>query len=105
MVTLRLKMYSYLKDDDHDECSEKKKAKGTKKCVIKREIKFQNYKVHLKNNKTILKSRQRFRTETHNLFTEKVNKIVLSANDDKRIQTLDGFNSYLYGTDPETVCK
>ena len=35
-VALRLKTYSYLTDD----CKEKKKAKGTKKCVIKRRLKF-----------------------------------------------------------------
>ena len=39
-VTLRPKTYSYLTDD----CKEDKKAKGTKKCVIKRMIKFNDYK-------------------------------------------------------------
>ena len=36
-VTLRVKAYAYLKDDD----SEHKKAKGTKKCVIKRRLLFE----------------------------------------------------------------
>ena len=40
IVTLRPKTYSYLTDD----CKEDKKAKGTKKCVIKRIIKFNDYK-------------------------------------------------------------
>ena len=39
-VRLRAKIYSYLIDD----VSEDKKAKGTKKCVIKRKLKFENYK-------------------------------------------------------------
>ena len=39
-VGLRAKTYSYLIDDG----SEDKKAKGTKKCVIKRKLKFENYK-------------------------------------------------------------
>ena len=39
-VGLRAKTYSYLKDNN----SEDKKAKGTKKCVIKRKFKFQDYK-------------------------------------------------------------
>ena len=39
-VELRAKTYSYLMDDS----SEDKKAKGTKKCVIKRKHKFENYK-------------------------------------------------------------
>ena len=38
-VALRPKTYSYLTDD----CKENKKAKGTKKCVIKRMIKFDDY--------------------------------------------------------------
>ena len=37
---LRAKTYSYLIDDG----SENKKAKGTKSCVIKRKLKFENYK-------------------------------------------------------------
>ena len=37
---LRAKTYSYLVDD----CSEGKKAKSTKKCVIQRKRKFENYK-------------------------------------------------------------
>ena len=37
---LRAKTYSYLIDDG----SEDKKAKNTKKCVIKRILKFENYK-------------------------------------------------------------
>ena len=51
---LRTKAYEYLMDDD----SEKKKAKGTKKCVIKRRLKFNDYKDCLFNDKTILKSQQ-----------------------------------------------
>ena len=44
IVWLRAKTYSYLIDDG----SEDKKAKGTKKCVIKRKIVFENYKNCLK---------------------------------------------------------
>ena len=43
-VGLRAKSYSCLIDDS----SEDKKAKGTKMCVIKRKIKFENYKNCLK---------------------------------------------------------
>ena len=39
-VGLRAKTYSYLVDDS----SEDKKAKGIKKCVIKRKLRFENYK-------------------------------------------------------------
>ena len=51
-VALRAKAYAYLIEDG----SEHKKAKGTKKCVIKRELMFENYKDSLFNDKIILKS-------------------------------------------------
>ena len=55
-VNLRPKTYSYLIND----CKEDKKAKGTKKCVIKRMIKFNYYKNCLLKDEVILKSQQRF---------------------------------------------
>ena len=75
-VAIRPKIYSYSMDDD----SEAKKAKGTKKCVIK-------IKDCLLNDEIILKSEQRFKSEAHNIYTEEINKIALSSNDDKRLQT------------------
>ena len=56
LVALGLKTYSYLTDD----CEEDKEAKGTKKCVIKRRLKFNDYKDCLLNNQVVLKSQQRF---------------------------------------------
>ena len=91
---LRAKTYTYLMDDD----SEKKKAKGIKKCVIKRRLMFENYKDSLFNNKTILKSQLRFKSDHHNVYTEEVNKTALSSNDDKRLQTFDRVTTYQYGT-------
>ena len=44
-----------------DDNSEVKKSKGTKKCVIKQELMFENYKDCLFNNKTILKLQHRFK--------------------------------------------
>ena len=57
-IALRPKTYSYLIDDD----SEAKKAKGTKKCLIKRMLKFSDYKTCLLDNKIVLKSQQRFKS-------------------------------------------
>ena len=91
---LRAKTYSYLMYDN----SEVKKSKGTKKCVIKRRLMFENYKDSLFNNKTILKSQLRFKSDHHNVYTKEVNKIVLSSNDDKRLQTFDRVATYPYGT-------
>ena len=58
-VALRPKTYSYLTAD----CKEDKKAKETKKCVIKRMIKFNDYKICLLNGKAVLKSQQRFKSK------------------------------------------
>ena len=99
--TLRAKTYSYLMDDD----SEVKKSKGTKKCVIKRELMFENYKDCLFNDKIILKSQQRFKSDHHNVYTEEINKIALSSNDDKRLQTSDRIKTYPYGTNAFKVCE
>ena len=78
--------------------NEHKKAKGTKKCIIKRELTFEYYKDSLFNDKIILKSQQRFKSDHHRVYTEEVNKIALSSNDDKKIQTFDKVTTYPYGT-------
>ena len=65
-VGLRAKTYAYLIDDD----SEHKKAKGTKRSVIKGRLMVKNYKDCLFNNKMILKSEQRFKSDHHNVYTE-----------------------------------
>ena len=83
-VTLRAKTYSYLMDDD----TEHKKAKRTKKCVIKRILMFKDC---LFNN--------------HNVYTEQINKITLNSNDDERLQTFYKIATYPYGTNIFKVCK
>ena len=92
-VTLRPKTYPYLTDDDKGD----KKAKGTKKCVIKKMIKFNDYKKCLLNDEVILKSQQRFISKKLDVYTENVNKIAISNNDDKRIVSSDNITSYPYG--------
>ena len=62
-VGLRPKTYSYLIDNGNNN----KKAKGTQKCIIKRILKFNDYKNCLLNNEIILKSQQRFKSEAHNV--------------------------------------
>ena len=98
---LRPKTYSYLMDDGGGD----KKAKGTKKCVIKRTITFNNHKDCLLKYESILKLQRRFKSERHDVYTEEINKIALSSNDDKRLQTFDRITSYLYGTSAGKVCK
>ena len=62
-----------------------KKPREQKKCVIKRGLMVKNYKDCLFNDKTILKSQQRFKSDCHNVYTEQINKISLSSNGDKRL--------------------
>ena len=84
---------------------EDKKAKGTKKCVIKRMIKFDDYTKCLLNGEVILKSQQRFINKKHDVYTENINKIALSDNDDKRIVSSDKITSYPYGYKGKNVLK
>ena len=49
---------------------------------------FENYKDSLFNDKIILSSQQRFRSDHHRVYTEEVNKVALSSNDDKRLKNM-----------------
>ena len=57
------------------------------------------------NNKIILKSQQRFKSDHHNVYTEEINKIALSSNDNKRLQTSDRIKTYPYETNTFKVCE
>ena len=92
IVALRPKAYSYITND----FIEMKKAKGTKKCVVNKMLRFDDYKKCLFDNGKVLKSQQRFKSENHELYTENINKIALSCDDDKRIVTSDRITSYPY---------
>ena len=100
-VALRAKTYANLDDGGN----ERKKSKGTKKSVIKQKLIFQNFKDCLLNNKTVYRSQERFKSYNHDVYTEEVNKIALSSNDDKRLQTFDGTETYPYGTNAFKVCE
>ena len=80
-----------------DEFIQLKKAKGTKKCVVKEMLKFEDYKKCLFGNEIMLKSQQRFKSENHKVYTENINKIALSSDNDKRIIASDRITSYPYG--------
>ena len=97
--------------------SEQKNIAGSKNCVIKRKLKLEDFKncleaaqienkinhlekhkidedslkedhkKFIKNDKLILKTQQRFKSEKH-VFTEEINKTVLSSNYDTRIQSI-----------------
>ena len=99
VVALRANTYPYWMDGYYDDDYEKnkitnKKAKGTKKCIIKRRLMFENYKKFLFNSKTVYRSQKRFKSYYHDVYTEQVNKIALSNNDDKRLQTFHRVTTY-----------
>ena len=111
------------------------KEKSTKRCAIKRKLKFEDYKNCLqatqlenkikhvkkneidinsfkkdykdfiKNNKLILKTLQSLESVQHNVFTEEINTIALSSNDDKRMQSIDSTETYAYETGKDLVSE
>ena len=124
-VRLRTKTYSYLKDNNDED----KNAKGTKKFIINRKLKFEDYKnclevaeiknktnhleknkidvdspkKFIKNNKLILKTQQKFKSEGDNIFIEDIKKIALSSDDE--LQSTDSIEAYAYGMNKDLVCK
>ena len=73
--------------------------------MIKIELQFNDYKNCLLNDKVVLKSQQRFKSDRHDAYTENVNKIALSNNVDKRLSTFNKITTYPYGTNVGKVCK
>ena len=53
----------------------------------------------------MLRSQLRFKNDHHDVYTEEVNKIALSSNDDKRLQTFYRVTSYPYGKNAFKVCE
>ena len=88
-VGLRAKLYSY----KMFEGEESKKCKGVKKSVVKKSITHEDYKKCLTNRKSQLRKMNVIRSYKHNVFTEEVNKVALSADDDKRHILEDGINT------------
>ena len=109
-VALRTKTFAYLMNGYNEDHYDKKKiinkkAKGTKKCVIKRRLMFENYINSLFNDKIILQSQQRFKSDRPNVYTEQINKIALSSNYDKRLQTFDKITTYPHRANTFKVCE
>ena len=69
----------------------------------KNQIDVDSFKEIIKYNKLILKTRQRFKSERHNVFTEEINKIALSSNYDKRMQSIDSTESCAYRMNKDLV--
>ena len=66
---------------------------------------FENYKDCLFNDKNILKPQQRFKSDRHGEYTEEVNKIALTSNDNKRLHAFDRVTTFPYGATAFIVCR
>ena len=64
-----------------------------------------NHKEFIRNNRSTLKTHQRFKSERYNGFTEELNTTVLSSNDDKRIQSIDFVETYPYGMSEDLISE
>ena len=60
-------------------------------------INFNDYKKCLLNDEVMLKLQQGFTSKKHDVYTENINKIALTNNDDKRIVSSNKITSYPYG--------
>ena len=92
-VGLRSELYSYKMFEGKEE----KKCKGIKKVVVKKQISFEDYKECLLSKQPQMRKINVIRSHQHEIFSETVNKIALSANDDKRIILDDGISTLALG--------
>ena len=91
-IGLRSKLYSYkLHEKEHKRC------KGVKKSVVAKTITHEDYKNCLLSKKEQLRKMNVIRSHDHNIYTEQINKVALSADDDKRIILADGMHTLAIG--------
>ncbi|XP_022777425.1 uncharacterized protein LOC111318822 [Stylophora pistillata] len=93
-VGLRAKLYSYKMFDDR---KEKKKCKGVKQGVVDRTISFDDYKRCLFGGGKQLRKMNTLRSRKHEMYMEEINKVALSADDDKRIILPDKIHTHAIG--------
>ena len=92
-IGLRAKLYSYKMFEGKEE----KKCKGIKKSVVRKDISHEDYKECLFSGASQMRKMNVIRSRRHEIFSETVNKIALSANDDKRIILEDKISTLSYG--------
>ena len=92
-VGLRAKLYSYKMHEGREE----KKCKGIKKNVIRSRITHEDYKKCLFTRKSKLAKMNVIHSRAQNIYTEKINKVTLSCEDDKRFICEDGIHTFALG--------
>ena len=78
-----------------------KKPKGVKKAVVKIKLMFEKFK----KGEIIRKSQQILKNELHNIHIIEMNKVALSSNDNKILQTFDRDTSFPHETNAFKLCK
>ena len=104
-IALRATTYAFTEINEEDGLKEHKKAKETKKCVIKKHVHFEIYKKTLFNNETIRWTQQRFKSDYHKIYTESVHKIALNNKHNKIIQSIDENTTYPIGMNTDLINK
>ncbi len=92
-VELRAKLYVYKMLDRKEE----KKCKGIRKPVIKKDISFEDYKECLFTGNEQMRKMSVIRSRKHTLYTEEVNKVAMSANNDKGVILPDRIHTLAIG--------
>ena len=92
-VDVRSKMYSIKFEDGQ----EHKKAKGIVYNVTQKDLRHERYKTILETGGKMYSRMNVIRSNKHQLYTMEMNKVSLSAYDDKRWIKKDGISSYAHG--------
>ena len=86
-VGLRAQLYSYrMKEFEENKC------KGVKKAV-----RFEDYKKCLLDGQEMYRTMNIIRSHQHKVYSERVNKVALSREDDKMIILEDGIHTLAHG--------
>ena len=93
-VGLRAKQYSFKMWLDS---SEHKRCKGVRKKAVKKHITHDDYKNCLLNREEQMRKMNVIRSRLHDVYTEEVNKVALSAEDDNWVIMEDGIHTLAYG--------
>ena len=92
-VGLRAKLYSYKMEQG----KENKRCKGIKKAVVEKSITHEDYKKCLETGKEQLRRQNIIRSYEHEIYTEEINKVALSATDDKRYLLKNSYDTLAWG--------
>ena len=93
LVRLRSKLYSYKMFSG----KESKKCKGVSKAVVRKKISDDDYKECLFSRKESVRKMNVIRSRKHEIFSQTIEKVALSCDDDKRFILEDGISTFAWG--------